>query len=174
MSLFQNELDVASIDLNQRLKADIQHYFNATGYTVVSTETISKGLLGLSLSNLIPKEQYIANIVCHSPRSFKDACGLPVKLIPSLPTADFAQELAGFMAEKTAADVSVALLGINGIPKNDVLISRVFIGYSFNKNKSVKVLELSGSLKVVLEQSVVATLGFLQTLFLKYGKKIAD
>lgn len=170
LSVFQNDFDLASLELNHRIKTDIQRYFEATKYSLVTTESITKGLLAHSVSDLVPKAQNMGGIVCDGNLSYKSLCQLSGRAIPALPNAEFASELAKHMADQTQANVSISLLGIIGIPKDNVLSSKIFIGYCFNNNVAVKMLELSGTMMSIFNQSILAALGFLQTLFLKYTK----
>ncbi|RAP29041.1 hypothetical protein DID78_04100 [Candidatus Marinamargulisbacteria bacterium SCGC AG-343-D04] len=171
MGIFQNELDVATIDLEDRFKLEIGHYFTATQYSCVCLDTFTNGLLSYQLSNILPKMSYLGCLSSSSSDIIKTFTGITAPISTSA-SSSFSLETAKSMAKKFNSQVCISLSGISSIPDSkNIITSKVFIAYMFNNNVSEKCVECFGTQSEVIRQTLHACLGYLKLLFIKYPIK---
>ncbi len=169
MDLFQNELDIATIEFDHQLKVSLEHFFNTTNYKIVTIDMFTCGLLLHSMNAVCPKDNYLGGVVCHSSRALPLLINAPASFATRTFSNNYSEECAQYMAKKNNADIGVCLQGISSFPdENNIVQSKVFIGYYYNQQKCNKVLECSGNKVDVYKQSIYATLGFLKMLYMTY------
>ena len=171
MSVFQSELDFASLNFKQSLTHELQTFFTATQLRCAVAETFTQGALTHSLTQILGPQHMVGGAICNTPQSFTSLCGTPT-INTHAPSIDQALYYAKHIANNLSCQIGICILGILGSPhKDERQQAKVYLGYAYNENDYTKSLELSGRFEDIVQQSIQAVLGFLKHLFLKYPLK---
>ena len=170
MSVFQAELDIATINFNKTLEVECQKLFAATNYTIATAETISGGIVGNTLKSITAKNNnYIASIVCDHPRAFKKFFALQVDS-NTIFSESMTIAMAKGIAQTLGTNICLSCTGAIGYPdEQKVSSAKIMIGFYFNHNEVVKTLNLMGTKQVVLQQVLQAALAYLKNYFVKFS-----
>jgi len=163
MSLFQHVLDDVSLSQKSNLGDTLKQLFKSKPYSLAVIETVTGGAVSSYLSHLhLPT--FIGGTVCHHPRSLA-LFGASSDMIqsPELHQTDLVKALLKGANSHYAADVSVATVGILSaeVPDQNI-VSRITLGFAIKEKVIIKTLELSGTIRLIIENSTLAALTYLK------------
>ena len=170
MSVFQAELDIATISLDKTLETECQKLFEATDFTVATAETVSGGIIGNTLKSITTKKNnYIASIVCDHPSAFKKFFALDIDSNRVFSESS-TMAMAKGIAQTLGTNIGLSCTGIIGYPDEyKVSRAKIILGFYFNHNEAIKTLNIMGTKPVILKQVMQASLAYLKNYFVKFS-----
>lgn len=171
MSIFQAELDLATLTFDKTLETECRKLFEATNYSIATAETISKGIIGNTLQSITKhKNNYVASILCKSPLEFKRFFALDLNS-KNLISESLAINIAQGVSRSLNTSIGLSCIGLIGYQNQDsVAQAKVCLGFSFNNNLAAKTLELTGTKPVIFKQIIQASLAYLKNYFIKFAQ----
>lgn len=168
MVYFQQELDEASIDIENKYHIEINQFFSASNYTIVGIDCLTNGLLSYQLAKIIPSMSYLGCLSSSSLDILQSFSGNN-ELRRATGSASYSLKMADSLAHKFNSQIAFALSGILGIPNaKGVINCKLYLTYIFNHNISEKCIECIGTNTEVMRQVLHACFGYLKLLFIKY------
>ncbi|RAP32504.1 hypothetical protein DID76_00225 [Candidatus Marinamargulisbacteria bacterium SCGC AG-414-C22] len=170
MSVFQTELDVATISFDETLEKEIQSLFQTTNATIATAESVSNGIIGKALKRTTNATQnYLGTIICNHPKTVKHFFGWE-----SVTIKPFCEQMTAALAKGITShlqtDIGMACTGTIGYPdENNICRAKIVLAYFFYQNERTKVLELIGTEKDIYKQILQASFAYLKSYFVKYS-----
>ena len=163
MSLFQHVLDDVSLNQKSHLGDTLKQLFKTKPYSLAVVETVTGGAVSSYLSHLqLPT--FLGATICQHPRMLAQF-GVSSDMIqsPELHQKAITECLLKNLRQRFVCDVAVATVGILGpdLPQKDI-VSRLFLGFSIKDRVIVKSLELTGTIRLIIENSTLAALTYLK------------
>ena len=172
MNEFQTELDIATIDFNQQLKAEVQYFLKATSLKVLFLDMFTHGMLANITAQFVSQAYNKGCLICNDEEAFRLILTPPEDLYQDIPNSDMAMNVAQFLVQRFNIDVGVSVLGMSSFPINDELLNqKIFLGYSIQGAKLSRVLECSGTKEMIDNQIINGVFGYLVMAIKKYIKK---